>query len=240
MQLYYKSKLLSLEQQSLNASMNRHFIFNSLNSIQYYINKQDKLEANRYLTNFAKLIRKNLDSSISSDLIPLAEELERIELYLSLETMRFKDRFRYTFNIDKAINPELIMIPPMLFQPYIENSIWHGILPKEEEGHIVINIYPNPTDASLVNIEILDDGIGVSTSLKNRVETGSTHISRGIEITSGRLNLLKEMTQQNLEIIGPEDITDPSGKVTGTSVKLVISVKIPLKAEKSEDKLYEK
>lgn len=240
MQLYYKSKLLSLEQQSLNASMNRHFIFNSLNSIQYYINKQDKLEANRYLTNFAKLIRKNLDSSISSDLIPLAEELDRIKLYLSLETMRFKDRFEYQVNINENIDPESIMIPPMLFQPYIENSIWHGILPKEEMGVIIISIYPNPADAALVNIEIVDDGIGLSTSLNAKIDTGSTHISRGIEITSGRLSLLKKMTNQNLEIIGPMDITDPSGKITGTLVKLVISVKIPVKDEKSEDNLYEK
>lgn len=239
MQLYYKSKLLALEQQSLNASMNRHFIFNSLNSIQYYINKQDKLEANRYLTNFAKLIRKNLDSSISSDLISLNEELERITLYLSLENMRFKDRFTYEIIIDPRIQPEKVMIPPMLFQPYIENSIWHGILPKEEMGHIKVNIYPNEKDADLVIIEITDDGIGLSNSLKNKVDTGSTHVSRGIEITSGRLGLLKKMTNQNLEIIGPEDITDASGKITGTSVRLIISVKIQPNTENSPEKLFE-
>lgn len=239
-QLYYKSKLLSLEQQSLNASMNRHFIFNSLNSIQYYINKQDKLEANRYLTNFAKLIRKNLDSSISSDLIPLSEELERIKLYLSLENMRFKDRFEYSVEIDPSLSPEGIFIPPMLFQPYLENSIWHGILPKEDYlGHIYIRIFPKSTDNQLVIIEIEDDGIGLSTSLANKSETGSTHVSRGIEITSGRLNLLKKVTNQDLEIIGPLDITDPSGKTTGTLVRLVISVKIPPKAQNSSEIIHE-
>jgi two-component sensor histidine kinase len=240
MQLFYKSKLLSLEQQSLNASMNRHFIFNSLNSIQYYINKQDKLEANKYLTNFAKLIRKNLDSSISGDLHPLSEEIERIKLYLSLETMRFKDRFDFEINVAPDLNPDTILIPPMLFQPYIENSIWHGILPKEGyKGHIKINITSKTSDNQLVVIEILDDGIGISTSLKNKVDTGSTHISRGIEITSGRLSLLKKMTNQNLEIIGPNDITDASGKTTGTVVKLIISVKFPVKAENFQDKVYE-
>jgi hypothetical protein len=91
-----------------------------------------------------------------------------------------------------------------------------------------------------VVIEIVDDGIGLSTSLKNKIDSGSTHISRGIEITSGRLNLLGKMTNQNLEIVGPMDITDASGKVTGTLVQLTISVKIPLKNQKSEDKLYEK
>lgn len=239
MQLFYKSKLLSLEQQSLNASMNRHFIFNSLNSIQYYINKQDKLEANRYLTNFAKLIRKNLDSSISSDLIPLSEELSRIQLYLSLETMRYKDRFDSVIEIDPQVDPQTVMIPPMLFQPYIENSIWHGILPREERGLITIRITPHDTDNQLIVIEILDDGIGISNSLASKVDTGSTHISRGIEITSGRLALLKKITNQNLEIIGPLDLTDSSGKTTGTSVKLIISVKSPLKGENIADKLYE-
>jgi ligand-binding sensor domain-containing protein len=240
MQLFYKSKLLSLEQQSLNASMNRHFIFNSLNSIQYYINKQDKLEANKYLTNFAKLIRKNLDSSISGDLHPLSEEIERIKLYLSLETMRFKDRFDFEICISPDLNPDTILIPPMLFQPYIENSIWHGILPKEDYmGHIKINISSKKNDNQLVEIEILDDGIGISTSLNNKIETGSTHISRGIEITSGRLSLLKKMTDQNLEIVGPIDITDASGKATGTLVRLIISVKFPVKTENFEDKLYE-
>lgn len=240
MQLFYKSKLLSLEQQSLNASMNRHFIFNSLNSIQYYINKQDKLEANKYLTNFAKLIRKNLDSSINGDLIPLAEEIDRIKLYLSLETMRFKDRFDYEINIGPNLNPETILIPPMLFQPYIENSIWHGILPNEgHKGLIKININSSGSDNQLVDIEILDDGIGISASLRNKVETGSTHISRGIEITSGRLTLLKKLTNQDLDIIGPLDITDASGKTTGTSVKLIISVKFPVNQQNLSDKVYE-
>ena len=240
MQLFYKSKLLTLEQQSLNASMNRHFIFNSLNSIQYYINKQDKLEANRYLTNFAKLIRKNLDSSINGDLIPLAEEIDRIKLYLSLETMRFRDRFEYEINIAPNLNPETILIPPMLFQPYIENSIWHGILPKEDyKGKIKVDIHSLGSDNQLVEIEITDDGIGISSSLGSKIDTGSTHISRGIEITSGRLSLLKEMTNQNLEIIGPLDITDASGKTTGTSVKLIISVNIPDKQQNISEKLYE-
>ncbi len=240
MQLYYKSKLMSLEQQSLNASMNRHFIFNSLNSIQYYINKQDKLEANRYLTNFAKLIRKNLDSSISGDLIPLVEEIDRINLYLSLETMRFPDRFDYEIKISPNLDPNTILIPPMLFQPYIENSIWHGILPKEDyRGKITVDIHSLNDDNQLVEIEIVDDGIGISTSLGNKVDTGSTHISRGIEITSGRLGLLKKLTNQDLEIIGPLDLTDASGKTTGTLVKLIISVKFPVKQENISEKLYE-
>ena len=104
----YKSKLLALEQQSLNASMNRHFIFNALNSIQYYINTQDKLSANKYLTSFAKLIRKNLDSSSSGkSLVPLTDELERLELYITLEHMRFQNKFEYKINIGQDIDIDI-------------------------------------------------------------------------------------------------------------------------------------
>ena len=140
--LNYKNKLIKLEQQSLNASMNRHFIFNSLNSIQFYINKEDKLSANRYLSNFSKLIRKNLDSSsVEDNLIPLSEEIERLNLYLSLENMRFKEKFTYEINIEDEVDVELTKVPGMFMQPFIENSIWHGVLPMEEIGEITINIF---------------------------------------------------------------------------------------------------
>ena len=240
MQLYYKSKLLALEQQSLNASMNRHFIFNSLNSIQYYINKQDKLEANRYLTNFAKLIRKNLDSSVNGEnLVTLNEELDRIKLYLSLETMRFKDRFEYEIKMSNEVNGESIYIPPMLLQPYVENSIWHGILPKEGEGKILIKVEMAQDKPQTVIITLTDDGIGIKTSLENKVKTTSTHISRGIEITSGRLNVLKKMTNQNLEIQGPEEIYHADGSVAGTRVILTMSQIQDNNTEKKSLKLFE-
>lgn len=219
-QLIYKSKLLTLEQQTLNASMNRHFIFNALNSIQYYINKQDKLEANRYLTSFAKLIRKNLDSSSSGNLVTLNEELERLELYLSLENMRFKNKFQYELFIDEEIDTEAIMIPPMLLQPYVENSIWHGILPMEKEGTIWVRIEPN--DEKSVRIKITDNGIGITTSLKSKGKYGADHVSRGIQITTGRLAVLKKLTNENLRIEGPYEVKNQDGTAGGTEVTLVI------------------
>ena len=109
--LELKNRLLFLEQRSLNASMNRHFIFNSLNSIQYFINSSDKLSANKYLSNFAKLIRKNLDSSaVNNFIVTLQEEIERIELYLSLEKMRFSEKFDYEINIAPSLDTESIEI----------------------------------------------------------------------------------------------------------------------------------
>lgn len=236
-QLIYKSKLLSLEQQSLNASMNRHFIFNALNSIQYYINKQDKLEANRYLTSFAKLIRKNLDSSVSHNLVSLSEELERLDLYLSLENMRFKNKFEYELFIDEEIDTEGVKIPPMLLQPYVENSIWHGILPMDHPGIIWIKI--TPVGDSIVKISIRDNGIGIKTSLKSKEGTQGDHISRGIEITSGRLAILKKLTNENLRIEGPNEIYNEDGQVAGTEVVLFIPQVEPILNETISQNRYE-
>jgi len=163
--LVFKSRLLSLEQRSLNASMNRHFIFNSLNSIQYFINTQDKLSANRFLTNFAKLIRKNLDSSEEGNMVALNQELERLQLYLSLESMRFKDRFDFEINCDEEIDQEAIIIPAMILQPFVENSVIHGILPDEDKkGHISIDV---EKVENLLTITIKDNGIGIDNSKLN-------------------------------------------------------------------------
>lgn len=217
--LYYKSKLLALEQQTLNASMNRHFIFNSLNSIQYYINTKDRLSANKYLTNFAKLIRKNLDSSISgTNLVPLSDELERLELYLSLENMRFQNKFRYEIIIEDNIDQETIDVPPMFLQPYVENSIWHGILPLEKDGLITINLSKQANNDFLFVIE--DNGLGIDKSLANKTDTN--HSSKGMSITSGRLDILKKTTNQEFIVTGPFQVEDSEGEILGTRVEIRI------------------
>lgn len=216
--LINQSKMLGLEQQTLNASMNRHFIFNSLNSIQYYINRQDKLAANKYLTRFAKLIRKNLDSSEETSSL-LSEEIERLELYLSLELMRFKDKFEYTIEIDEEIEPDNIYVPCMLLQPFVENSIWHGILPSGKKGKISIKI--SPEDNERLRIVIEDDGIGIEHSLKSKNEINNQHNSKGMKITQDRIGLLQKMTSLNLFISGPNEIKN--GEITlGTKVEMVL------------------
>ncbi len=219
-QLVYKSKLLALEQETLNASMNRHFIFNALNSIQYYINRQDKLSANKYLTSFAKLIRKNLDSS-QNNLVTLSEELERLELYLSLEHMRFS-KFSYSIKIGAGVEAEVLKIPPMILQPYIENSIWHGILPMEQPGEILVEINLYKDNCIIFNIE--DNGIGIDESLKKKQQFPTEHDSKGMKITETRINLLKKMSGGNIEIKGPYDIKN-EGKGTGTRVEIILPIK---------------
>jgi two-component sensor histidine kinase len=219
----FQSKMLTLEQQSLNSSMNRHFIFNALNSIQYYINRKDRLSANIYLSNFAKLIRKNLDSS-QSNFTSLQEEIERLELYLNLEHMRFKDKFEYSINIDSDVDTESIEVPAMLLQPFLENSIWHGILPKKELGEIKVNI--SKTEEGEILFSIQDNGIGIETSRREKLQSNGNHISKGMSITNGRIDLIRKMTRQNIKLEGPYEILREDKSVAGTEVKIYLPVDI--------------
>ncbi|MDI9339238.1 MAG: two-component regulator propeller domain-containing protein [Sediminibacterium sp.] len=218
-QLEYQNKLMVLEQQSLNSSMNRHFIFNALNSIQYYMNSDDKASAHKYLSRFAKLIRMNLDSSMSN-LVPVSEEIERLELYLQLEQMRFEDKFHYSITIADDIDPESIEIPPMLLQPFVENSIWHGILPAEVEGRIEIRIEHNAHKDIVFSIE--DNGIGIAASKERKALRKDLHISRGTSITAQRIQLLGQMNNITISINGPFDLKNKENGRNGTRVELII------------------
>ena len=220
--LEVKTKLLTLEQQSLNASMNRHFIFNSLNSIQYFINTEDRRSANKYLTNFAKLIRKNLDSSSEeNNLVSLSQEIERLELYLSLESMRFKDRFDYSIETND-IDLENINVPSMLFQPFIENCIIHGILPlTDQKGHISIRM---TTESNALNVLIEDNGVGIENSLSQKSIVEGDHKSKGMQITTKRIGLLKKLSHQEYELEGPYQYESSDRLINGTRVL----IKIPL------------
>lgn len=212
--LILRSRMLQLEQQALNANMNRHFIFNALNSIQYSINRQDRAAANKYLTSFAKLIRKNLDAS-QGDTTTLAEELERLELYLVLEQMRFKDKFHYAITVAPGVDAHQVNIPAMMLQPYVENSIWHGILPSDRPGRVDVRV--EPVGDGRVRVSILDDGVGVDASLQSKQGRPADHISRGIEITKGRADVLRNLQLADIRIQGPEQLRDGDGR-TGTQV----------------------
>jgi hypothetical protein len=212
-----KSKMLALEQQSLNSSMNRHFIFNALNSIQYYINRQDRMAANRYLSDFAKLIRKNLDNT-QENLTSLRDEIERLELYLKLEHMRFNDKFVYHINVDPQLDLDGTKVPPMLIQPFLENSIWHGLLPKSETGEVNLDI---ARVNGHLEFSVTDNGVGIEDSLKNKTTTDN-HISKGMEITQSRLELIQKSTGQNIELRGPWQLSDEEGNSIGTKVQILL------------------
>ena len=210
--LLLKNKILMLEQRALQAMMNPHFVFNVMNSIQHYINTKDTSSANKVLTGFAKLIRKNLEICTKS-YISLQEELEYLELYLSLEKKRFGDKLQYEIRIAPNIDKEETFIPSMLLQPYIENAIWHGIMPLEQGGELKINMSMEDQDNLL--IEISDNGVGIDNSLKHKK---FTHTSKGMNLTQERINLLNQIEAN------PIQIQVKQSGISGTSVKILINL----------------
>ena len=191
--LLVKTRIISLEQQALQAMMNPHFIFNVMNSIQYFINTKENTMANQVLTGFARLIRKNLDICNKS-YISVEEEVNYLTLYLSLEKLRFGDKMSYKIEVDKNINLQETTIPSMLLQPYVENAIWHGIMPKDSPGTITVAINKSH---NYLNIRICDDGIGIENSVSSKQ---SEHISRGMNLTLQRINLLNKYKPRSITI----------------------------------------
>ena len=180
-----ENKILELRQQALNAMMNPHFIFNSLNSIQNFINNHNKKEANDYLSKFAKLIRQNFDTA-QEGFINLQEEIERLKTYLSLEKMRYGENFNYSIVVDDKINKKDTMIPNMIIQPFVENAIWHGILPGRIAGNLLIK-FVDDSSSNLI-IYIIDDGMGFS----QKTNSQSNHKPRGINLIKERLELINK------------------------------------------------
>ena len=154
-------------------------------------------------------------------MISLSQELEGLELYLSLEAMRFKNRFEYEINVDD-IDTESIKVPSMLLQPFIENSIIHGILPIEEKlGRITINVN---LIGKILQIQIDDNGVGIEQSIQLKKQVIGDHKSQGMEITSKRIDLIKRLSNQSFELIGPFQIYDENRLINGSRVLLKIPV----------------
>ena len=208
------------ELKALRAQMNPHFIFNALNSIKSFNLNHDTEGANFYLTKFSKLIRQVLDNS-RNEKITLKSELETLVLYLDMENMRIGDKFDYHIKIDPEVETDFVEIPPMLIQPYIENAIWHGLVHKEGQGNIRIDIQ-SKNDTHLI-ISILDNGIGREKAMALKSKTGTTHKSFGMKITAERLDIIKQL--YNIEAkINFEDLKNADGSAAGTKVTLEIPI----------------
>lgn len=213
-------KIANIESQALRAQMNPHFIFNTLSSIQHYISNNDTDAALKYLSKFAKLMRRIMDNS-KQQMIPVAEEIGALNLYLELEVMRFANKFQYNIIVDDSIDQNYDRIPSMLIQPYVENAIIHGLLPKPGAGKISIKMQ-RQEDTILCIIQ--DNGIGREKSnefKKNRVQQ---HKSMGMSITQERLDILNSSLNRNLNA----EITDiyEDGVAAGTKVSLIIPLEV--------------
>ncbi len=225
-ELELTERINELKHHALSAMMNPHFIFNSLNSVQYLINCQRNEEANDYIAIMAKLIRKNLDTA-GSGFILLSEEINRLKLYLDLEKLRFQDRFSYEIITGNDVNCDSIMIPNMIIQPFAENSLWHGIINSGNNGILTVSFtFADVEIESLITssliIRITDNGIGILQASKNKKED---HISKGIQIIEERLRLLSSKMQLPQPIMF-EDLSSRDGNSHGTEI--IISLPKPL------------
>jgi LytS/YehU family sensor histidine kinase len=204
-----------LKHQAMNALLSPHFIFNSLTSIQNYINTNNSLKASEYLAKFSRLIRMIIEKAGQST-ISLHDELARLTYYLELEKERFKNKFEYVIHIDENINTHGIMIPNMIIQPHVENCILHGILPKHEPGRLEIS-FQKPTGNSLL-ILIQDDGIGLIKAAEH-AKTG--HKSLGISTIRNILEINSKLSGNNQKMTMVDRSTlDPSLQGTLITIEL--------------------
>jgi putative methionine-R-sulfoxide reductase with GAF domain len=205
---------------ALRAQMNPHFIFNALNSVQQYILQGNVIEANKYLSKFSKLQREILNNS-SQNFISLQKEMAMLGLYLELEQLRFAEKFTYSITKDETIDEEEIKIPPMIIQPFIENAIWHGLMPKTGERFVKVD-FSLPKEDQLV-CSITDNGIGreAALRLRNANSTDVPHQSRGLSLVYDRLKILQAQYGKPFTAT-TTDLTNADGTSNGTRVTLSI------------------
>ncbi|NQX92405.1 MAG: histidine kinase [Flavobacteriales bacterium] len=213
-----EARISQLERSALQAQMNPHFIFNSLNSIQSYIANNENDKANRFLAKFARLIRSMLNHSRAQK-ISLNEEIDSLRLYLDLEKMRFKSKFDYEIVVDEDIDDSDIMLPPLLIQPYLENAIIHGLAQKRSQGKVTL-LYL--LVGKYLVVTVTDNGIGIEKSKSQKGQNTSLHKSVGMTITQKRLEMLDEGNKDKKVDI--KEVKDRHGEVLGTKVEVKIRV----------------
>ena len=216
----YKHKLNELTFSALRSQMNPHFIFNALNTIQGFVYFNDKKSASGYLGKFSQLIRKILDSS-NQQSITLAEEIEILRLYTEIEKARFGDSFNVTIKIDAALDQEDILIPPMFIQPYVENSIKHGVFHLQGEKVLLVTI-AKAEDQDVIEVIIDDNGIGRQRS-KEINKSRIAHHSFATAANEKRIDLINQTAdkQTKLQII---DKVHRDGSPAGTTVIINIPI----------------
>jgi hypothetical protein len=203
-------KTIELEQRLLRSQMNPHFIFNAVSSIQEFIMKKEPLEASSYLSNFAKLMRSILNNS-ATEFITVDEEIETLEHYLKLQKLRFDNKLEYEIIVDDELETSELVIPPMLGQPFIENSIKHGIAKKTTGiGNLTVELYQENNN---LMFEIKDNGIGLDASAKSG---DNNQQSMATKITQNRINNFKKEYKNEVDFM-VKNITN-NNKVAGVCV----------------------
>jgi tetratricopeptide (TPR) repeat protein len=207
---------IDLEQRLLRSQMNPHFIFNSLCAVQDFILDGKPEKANSFLVKIASLMRNILENS-REEYISLDTEIETLKLYLDIQQMRFKDGFKYSFSVDKAIDIQNLAVPPMLAQPSLENSIEHGLLPMKGMGRIDISYR---LKGKLVMLEVSDNGVGLSEA-RDLTKVGIKKHSLSTLLTRNRLEYFKKRLKTREISYQITDLFDKT-KRAGTRVVIVM------------------
>lgn len=222
--LEMEKDLLRLEQKSLGLQMNPHFMFNALNSIQALITDNDAKTARYYLAKFARLMRLVLDNSRET-FIPLHQEIQTLDIYLAIEQFSREQAFSYSLELAADLDPEEILIPPLLIQPFVENAIIHGIAHRSSPGNIQVEFRRQEEWLECI---ISDDGIGRKKAKTIRSQQSHTHKSTGLEVTQERLDILRQgQTGDQTRSIEFIDLTNEKGEPAGTRVV----VRLPMQEE---------
>ena len=177
--LKHEKLQVELKQKLLRSQMNPHFLFNTLNAINHYIQTNQGIIASDYLARYSKLMRQILENS-SVEYVTLDNEVSFLKNYLSLQQLRFNQSFDFTITVDKTLNPEMVEIPPMIAQPFVENAIEHGLREKTTDGFLNIDFR---LDLNRLLLTITDNGKGYYTTH----DKSNEHRSFAINITSERL-----------------------------------------------------
>ncbi|MFM1999325.1 MAG: hypothetical protein RL204_1272 [Bacteroidota bacterium] len=210
--LVAQRKTIELEQRLLRTQMNPHFIFNSLSAVQSFVYKNEPRLAGKFLSSFASLIRAILDNS-REEFILLSKEIKWLESYLELQMLRFDNRFEYEINVSEDVTPESISIPPMLTQPFIENSLEHGFRDLDYLGKVIVNFTISGEE---LFIEVIDNGRGI---VESRVADAEAHTSHATNITMERLLLLNKKRSRKMNF----NILSELGKGTTVTFSLPLN-----------------
>ena len=212
------NKLLAeYQMKALTAQMNPHFIFNAINSIQNFIIQNHSTLAYDYLIKFSKLIRMVLNNSKDNE-ISIRQELETLAIYTELEQLRFENSFNYQVSIAPELDIDSLVIPALLLQPYIENAIWHGLMPlKNRKGTITLTIIDQD---GFLKITIIDNGVGRAASdlIKKKI-VNKNHQSMGMELTGKRIEVFGQESKFSLQII---DNYSDTNEPQGTTVEIIL------------------
>lgn len=207
-------KISELEQLAIKSQMNPHFIFNSLNSIQQYVMDKDVAGANKFISGFSRLIRQTLDFS-SKQKVGIQEELDYLKNYLELEKTRLESAFYYSIEVDPLLANSGYSIPPMILQPFVENSVRHGVrYRKDNSGHIRIRV---TIDENHIYFVIEDNGVGRSQSKNFKSSIPIEYQSKGMSLTANRVELLNNSSKQKMQVT-IEDAFPDDKEYPGTRV----------------------